>query len=214
MRGRTARASLPALAVPLLVLLAAACAGGPRPRGTPAGGVRHACWETRYRLRLGDGEHVRNGRLVARACDDGRLLAEVRGKVGSPILVAAVRGGRVRLLLPRRREAVDGPDDPAFWNRWTGIPLPGGTLLERRPRPGGGRRSLRAGDWKGEVWWSPASVDPCPFPTRLSARDSRGGFLVAVRVRARRVEEGPPWPAVPPGFTRPTGAGGPRGEGS
>ncbi len=186
--------------LPVLLVLAG-CAPGPAPRGTPVSpSAEPACWDLRYRVRFGDGEQRGSGRLVVRACRDGRLLAEVRGRVGAPVLVAAVRGGRVRLLLPRRREAVDGPDVAATWERWTGIPLPGAMLLERRSRREGGRRSFRVGAWSGNVAWAPAGEDACPYPVRLAARDEGGGFLVAERIRARPARAAPAWPPVPPGF--------------
>jgi len=183
------------------LMVAAGCAAGPAPRGTP--GVPTAgpaCWDLRYRVRFADGEQRGSGRLVVRACRDGRLLAEVRGRVGAPVLVAAVRDGRVRLLLPRRREAVDGPDVAATWERWTGIPLPGALFLERRSQAAGGERAFRVGGWSGDVAWAPAAEDPCPYPVRLVARDAGGGFLVAERTRARPARAAPTWPPVPRGF--------------
>ncbi len=199
-RNRHARGTASALVAAFLLLLVTGCAGGPAPRGGPGPAGGPACWDLRYRVRFGDARERATGRLVVRACRDGRLLAEVRGRVGAPVLVAAVRDGRVRLLLPRRREAVDGPDVAATWERWTGIPLPGSLLLERRPRRAGGERPFHVGGWSATVAWGPAREDPCPYPVRLRARDGRGGFLEAERTRARPARRAPPWPQVPRGF--------------
>ncbi len=192
----------PAAGILLLLLVfpwLPGCAPGPAPRGgPPAAGP--ACWDLRYRVRFSDGKERGNGRLLARACPDGRLYAEVRGRVGTPVLVAAVREGRVRLLFPRRKEAVDGPDAPPTWQRWTGIPLPGSVLLGRRRGDRGGEREFRTGRWSGTVAWAPAAADPCPFPVRLAARSEEGGLLVAERSGARPAPGPPAWPPVPRGF--------------
>lgn len=190
--GRVAR-SAGAVGVVTALTLLAACATTPARRVPPSAS---GCHDLGYRglYTAVDPPAKRRFKVRARACAEGPMVLEVRGLVGGPALVAGVADGRARLLFPGRREAVEGPDLPAFWQRWVGVPLSGGLL---RGRDAFGQAS---GEMLGE--WRVTVRPGGRYPLRVKARSAAGEQLELER-RSVVPAPGPPaLPPVPAGFSR------------
>ena len=184
------------LALASLASLTLSCATAPTAPPPPHGAAVDLCRDVEYRGVYRDAEHEdgRRFRLKARVCRSGRVLAEIRGPVGGPGLVAAARPGEARLLFPRDRVAVEGPDEAAFWLEWTGAPISGALLVSlmegRAPEPG-----LLEG-WRFET------TEGASFPEEIRARGPGALALELTRREVRNVLEPPEWPEVPPSFER------------
>ena len=182
------------LLVASLALLVLSCASAPKLRPGPPSTAEESCEDVDYRGVYRDEGHPegRRFRLKARVCRSGRVFAEIRGPVGGPGLVVAARPGEARLLFPRERVAVDGPDAPAFWMQWTGAPLSGALLVD-----------LMAGrfpDSSPLEGWRFESRGGETFPAELRARGP-GALSFELSLRDQRPAAEPPaWPAVPESF--------------
>ncbi|HHN75475.1 MAG TPA: hypothetical protein ENK10_09630 [Acidobacteria bacterium] len=174
----------------LLVLLlgAAGCAGTRRP--PPADPAVAACTDYRLRARwqAPPGERSASARIALRHCPEQGFAFEVRGRVGGPVLAGAAGDGRLRLLFPRQREVIDGPDSQVEWKRWTGLPL-SGSLLEGLLR---GEQTALPGSWRRVT---PSDAD-------LEVVSADGGRLRLWKIRQAPARQGFQWPAAPAGWRR------------
>lgn len=165
----------------------------PPPRQDPG------CVDVVYRGAFSSAEprSTRKFRLAARVCPDGSALLEFRGAVGGAALIAGLDGrGQARLLFPSRRIAVDGPDRPEFWLRWTGIALDGQLI----PRPSGDPSPIPPALPGWEVEIQPAEGGG--LPAEISARNREGQALTLTRNRFKPASGMAAWPAIPDGFRK------------
>jgi hypothetical protein len=159
----------------------------------PAGRCRDGEYRGSFK---GAGRHSRQSfRLSARLCTGGGALLEFRGVIGGAGLVAGVKPGEaVRLLFPSRRLAVDGPDAPWFWEKWTGVPFDGSLvtrLAASTPPP------AAAGGWSARVAPPPAGET---LPARLDAKDDRGSVISLRKTAEKASPSDDAWPEPAPGF--------------
>ncbi len=186
------------LVLPLVVL--AGCATTRRPVATGPDGCLDADYRGSFR-EAARPDDPRNFRMSARVCGPGTpVVLELRGAVGGAALVAAVRPGEdVRLLFPSRRLYADGPDEPDFWRRFTGVALDG-RLLRGLADEGA---SAGDGGWQAPPGWT-AEIAPAPagerLPARLEARSAAGDGLRLEKTRERPSRAPAAWPEVPRGF--------------
>lgn len=190
------------LLVATCALLAASCASVPKLSPAEGAARDERCQDVEYRGVYRDAEHPegRRFRLKARVCSSGRVFAEIRGAVGGPGLVAAARPGGARLLFPRDRVAIDGPDEPAFWLAWTGAPLSGALLV-------GLMDGRLAGSDAPEGWRIELS-EGTSFPARVEARGPERRALELERRDVSAAPAPPGWPEVPESFEHRVEAGG------
>ncbi|GEM_PF-4246594 len=126
----------------------------------------------------------------------GEAVIRIRGRVAGTALIALLRGGRVELLFRRERQAVTGPDTPAVWMRWTGLPL-SGKIVEAALYPDS------EGVVESQIHGWRVTIDPPArgefLPTRASALGADGA-----RLELTKTSEKPggfsPWPVIPASF--------------
>ncbi|MCU0231860.1 MAG: hypothetical protein MUC67_10865 [Acidobacteria bacterium] len=191
----------PALALAAALLAAGCSARVARPTAPAAAGCREASYRGRYEPRPDVAEGAAKGprsfRASVRRCADGALLVELRGAVGGAQLLAAVRAGRVRLVLARERTVVDGVDSPALWERWTGLPISGALLAAALDATESGPTEREAAGWRVRVLAGAAGES---FPARADADGPGGARIVLERQSERPARDGMTWPDVPAGF--------------
>lgn len=190
---------LVSLAVVVLALVAFGCAttGGARDASSSAAATESAaaCVDVVYRARVRDAESgdERRVKIRARACQDGAIVAEVRGAVGAAGLVAAVREGQARLLLLGEREAIDGPDEPWFWMRVTGVPFSGAWLIGEPRTETAGSYTIRIEGRHRETF----------VPESIEVTEPSGRRVVTLTRDTVRAADAPPrWPEIPARFVR------------
>ncbi len=193
-----------ALLLAALAIAAAGCsARAARPGSVDAGTCREASYRGRYQPGAGAPEGAERGprsfRASVRRCADGALLVELRGAVGGSQLLAAVRDGQVRLVLAGDRTVVDGPDVPALWERWTGLPISGTLLTAALDATQGGQSERAAAGWRVTV---PAGAPGETFPARADATGPGGARIELERQSERPARATTTWPEVPAGFRR------------
>lgn len=191
-------------AVLSIALLAGGCSARSARIESPGGvACREAFYRGRYLPAVASGaddarDDRRSFRASVRYCVDGALLVELRGAVGGAQLVAGVRGEEVRLVIGRERLVVDGRDDAALWERWTGVPLTG-RMLAAALAPGSvDGRTREVGGWSVRVEGGrPAGA----FPAAAAAEGPRGERLsLELQSEREALRPGSAWPEVPPGF--------------
>lgn len=177
------------LFLPALVT-ALGCAGV---RRAPASTVGPAgCRDLSLRARYTDPEGERSPTIKVRLreCPGGVMSFELRGRVGGVALAGATDERRLVLLFPRDRIGVEGPDRPAVWEEWTGLPLSGGLLRDLISHPESG----------STAGWRIRRDESDPGRFRALAGD--GGRLDLWRVSVKPAPSAARWPEVPPGFER------------
>ncbi len=193
-----------ALLLAVLALAAAGCSARPaRPDSVDAAACREAFYRGRYQPGTGAPAAADRGprsfRASVRRCADGALLVELRGAVGGSQLLAAVRDGRVRLVLAGDRTVVDGRDEPALWERWTGLPISGALLTAALDATAGGQTEREAAGWRVLVL---AGLPGEAFPARAEATGTDGARIELERQSERPARATTAWPEVPAGFRR------------
>jgi hypothetical protein len=157
------------------------------------------CQDVRYRghFHSADPEQGRRSvRLLLRGCRDGGgpVVFEVRGRVGGAVLAGAAGGGRILLLFPRDRRAVRGPDAPAVWRRWAGLPVEERLLRQALKAESLIGRTRRVGPWQVSVMRGEKRE------LTVEARSRDGDLLTLRREEVEPVDHRPAWPRVPERF--------------